>query len=190
MKKYKAFIISLCMVSCLFSQNMIRVFDENKKPNYMINKDGSYNSYLFIDTLYFENESVIKSRHDGHDYLFSDSSEILNVKNYNNIIKEDNVYIYEPLFIYDLCTLFNRDYFLYLLLRMPDPGSMIYPDIDYKTKHYFKMKFEKPPTGYYLCLVKGYIYNYLTYIKSADVYNHPIKFPDNKAFYKLLIPFW
>ena len=73
---------------------------------------------------------------------------------------------------------------------MPDPGSLIYPDIDYKTKHYRKMKFEKKPKGYYLCLVKGYIYNYLTYIKSSDVYNHPIKFPDDKAFYKLLIPFW
>ena len=52
------------------------------------------------------------------------------------------------------------------------------------------MKFEKKPTGYYLCLVKGSIFNYMTYIKSADVYNHPIKYPDDNAFYKLLIPFW
>ena len=59
----------------------------------MINKDGSYNAYLFIDTLHFENEGVIISRHDGHYYLFSDSSEIRNVKNYDNIIRENNVYI-------------------------------------------------------------------------------------------------
>ena len=180
----------MCITSCLFSQNKIRVFDEFKKPNCMIDKDGSYNSYLFIDTLYFKNESMIKSRHDGHNYLFSDSSEVSNIKNYNNIIRENNVYIYEPLFIYDLCTYLYSEYFLNLLLRMHDPESLIYPDIDYKTKHYFKMKFEKKPMGYYLCLVKGYIYNYLTYIKSSDVYNHPIKFPDDKAFYKLLIPFW
>ena len=190
MKKFTALIISLCIASCLFSQNKIRVFDENKKPNCMVNKDGSYNAYLFIDTLYFENESVVLSRHDGHYYLFSDSSEVSDAKNYNNIIRENNVYIYEPLFINDLCISFYSEYFLNLLLRMPDPGSLIYPDIDYKTKHYFKMKFEKKPTGYYLCLVKGYVYNYLTYIKSLDVYNHPMKFPDDNAFYKLLIPFW
>ena len=190
MKKYTALFISICIASSLFSQNKIRVFDEYKNPNCMINKDGSYNSYLLLDTLFFENESMILSRHDGHNYLFSDSSEVSNVKNYNHLIREDNVYIYEPLLIYDLCTLFNREHFLNLLLRMPDPGNLIYPEIDYKTKHYFKMKFKKKPTGYYLCLVKGYIYNYLTYTKSADVYNHPIKFPDDKAFYKLLIPFW
>ena len=88
MKKFTALIISLCIASCLFSQNKIRVFDENKKPNCMVNKDGSYNAYLFIDTLYFENESVVLSRHDGHYYLFSDSSEVSNAKNYNNIIRE------------------------------------------------------------------------------------------------------
>lgn len=168
----------------------ICVFDEFKKDNPMINKDGSYNSYLFVDTLHFENEGLILSRHDGHYYLFSDSSEIHNVKNFNNIIRENNVYIYQPDFIDYLCISFSSDYLWNLILRMHDPGSIIYPETEYKTKHYFKMKFKKKPTGYYLCLVKGSVYNYLTYVRSADVYNHPLKFPDDNAFYKLVIPYW
>lgn len=190
MKNLTAFIISLCISSYLFAQNKIGVFDEYKKDNPMINKDGSYNSYLFIDTLFFENESVLLSRHDGHYYLFSDSSEIRNVKNYNNIIRENNVYIYEPDFIGFIFLFLNSEYLFNLTLRMPDPGGKIYPEADYKTKHYFKMKFKEKPTGYYLCLVNGYIYNYLTYIKSADVYEFPLIFPDDNAFYKLVIPFW
>ena len=136
MKKLTAFILSLCIVSCLFAQNKIRVFDEFKKDNPMINKDGSYNSYLFIDTLYFENEYVLLSRHDGHYYLFSDSNETHNVKNFHNIIRENIVYIYQPDFIDYLCIYFSSDYLWNLILRMHDPGSIIYPEIEYKTKHY------------------------------------------------------
>ena len=156
----------------------------------MINKDGSYNSYIFIDTLHFENEGVILSRHDGHYYLFSDSSEIRNVKNYNNIIRENNVYIYEPDFIGYIILFFNSEYFFNVILRMPDPGGKIYPETDFKTNHYFKMKFKEKPAGYYLWLVKGDVYNHLTYVWSADVYETPLKFPDDNAFYKLVIPFW
>lgn len=190
MKKLTAFIISLCISLNLFAQNKIGIFDEYKKDNPMINKDGSYNSYLFIDTLHFENEGVILSRHDGHYYFFSDSSEIRNVKNYNNIIRENNVYIYEPDFIDHFFLFLNSEYFFNAILRMPDPGGKIYPETDYKTKHYYKMKFKEKPAGYYLCIIKGYVYNYLTYVSSADVYETPLKFPDGNAFYKLLIPFW
>ena len=52
------------------------------------------------------------------------------------------------------------------------------------------MKFKEKPAGYYLCIIKGYVYNYLTYVCSADVYETPLKFPDDNAFYKLVIPFW
>ena len=190
MKKLIALIISLCISSYLFAQNKIGVFDEYKKDNPMINKDGSYNSYLFIDTLHFENEGVILSRHDGHYYLFCDSSEIRKVKNYNNIIRENNVYIYEPDFIGYFFLFLNSEYFYNVILRMPDPGGKIYPETDYKTKHYFIKKFIEKPAGYYLCLVKGNVYNHLTYVRSADVYETPLKFPDDNAFYKLVIPFW
>ena len=100
------------------------------------------------------------------------------------------MYIYEPDFIGYIFLFLNSDYFFNVILRMPDPEGKIYPETDYKTKHYFKMKFKEKPTGYYLCLVNGYIYNYLTYITSADVYNFPLKFPDDNAFYKLVIPYW
>ncbi len=190
MKKLTAFIISLCISSYLFAQNRIGVFDEYRKDNPMINKDGSYNFYPFIDTLYFENESVLLSRHDGHYYLFSDSSEIRNVKNYNNIIRENNVYIYEPDFIFYITLFCNSYYFFNVIPRMSDPGGKIYPETDYKTKHYYKMKFKEKPAGYYLSLVKGDVYNDLTYVRSFDIYETPLKFPYDNAFYKLVTPFW
>ena len=96
------------------AQKNIQTF-KNVESNIMINKDGSYNAYLFIDTLHFENEGVILSRHDGHYYLFSDSSEIRNVKNYNNIIRENNVYIYQPDFIDYLTKSFNSEYLFNLI---------------------------------------------------------------------------
>ena len=189
MKKIAALFISLCITSCLFAQKNIHTF-KNVESNIMINKDGSYNAYLFIDTLHFENEGVILSRHDGHMYLVSDSCEISEIKNIKKIIGKDNVYIYEPDFISFLTLCLDNNYFMNVILKMPDPGNLIYPTTDYKTNNYSKMKFKKKPTGYYLCLVNGYIYNYLTYITSADVYNFPLKFPDDNAFYKLVIPYW
>lgn len=190
MKQIIAIMVSLCISSFAYSQKKIHVFDEYKKDNPMINQDGSNNFYLFIDTLHFENEGVILNRHDDHEYLFSDSSEIHNVKNFNKIIRENNVYIYEPDLLIYLTYYFNSQYFLNLILRMYNPESLGYPKIDYKTKHYYKMKFKEKPAGYYLCLVKGSIYNYLTYIRSADVYDKPLKFPDENAFYKLVFPYW
>ena len=63
------------------------------------------------------------------------------------------------------------------------------------TNHFFdlfypELRFIEKPAGYYLCLVKGNVYNHLTYVRSADVYETPLKFPDDNAFYKLVIPFW
>ena len=95
MKKLTIMFIFLSIASCLFAQKNIHTF-KNVESNIMINKDGSYNAYLFIDTLHFENEGVILSRHDGHMYLISDGSEISKIKNIKKIIGKDDVYIYEP----------------------------------------------------------------------------------------------
>ena len=61
---------------------------------------------------------------------------------------------------------------------------------DYITDNFIRRKFVKKPTGYDLCVVKGYVYNYLTYKRSADIYSYPLIFPDDNAFYKIVIPYW
>ncbi len=187
MKRIIAILIFFSITSYSFSQ-IFRF--EYPDRNIMINKDGSYNSYLFIDTLHFENEGVIRSRHDGHEYLFSDSCDIKEVKDYRNIIQENNVYIYQPNYFDFLIPEFNRDYFLNVILRKLSDDYLIMLQNDYITDNFIRRKFVKKPTGYYLCVVKGYVYNYLTYKRSADIYSYPLIFPDDNAFYKIVIPYW
>ena len=187
MKRLIVLFFSLCIA--LYSSSQIFRF-EYPDRYILVNKDGSFNSYLFIDTLHFENEGVILSRHDGHEYLFSDSCDIHKVKDYRNIIQENNVYIYQPNYFDFLISELDTNYFVNVILDKLSDDYLIKLQNDYKTKDFIRRRFLEKPSGYYLCIVKGYVYNYLTYMISADIYHHPLTFPDENAFYKIVIPYW
>ncbi len=190
MKQLITIIISLFVTSYSFSQN--------QEKNVMINDDGSFNAYLFVDTLYFDKEAVILSRNDGHLYLLSDSCMLDKLKKTDKIMCMENTYLFEQNlsdFIDYVVTELDLSYLLKLQLDSNDNHFYI----DKKTKCYYQMKYKngEKPRGYYLFFIKGKIYNYLSYERnivcydsSVDCSAKPVYFPDENAYYKLAIPFW
>ncbi len=133
MKQLITIIISLFVTSYSFSQN--------QEKNVMINDDGSFNAYLFVDTLYFDKEAVILSRNDGHLYLLSDSCMLDKLKKTDKIMCMENTYLFEQNlsdFIDYVVTELDLSYLLKLQLDSNDNHFYI----DKKTKCYYQMKYK------------------------------------------------
>ncbi len=172
----------------LLSFSILTAISQNKEK-VMINKDGSFNAYFFVDTLYFDKEAVILSRNDGHLYLLSDSCMLDNLKKTDKIMCMENTYLLHRSlwdFIGYIITELDTSY----LLKLSLDERTYHLTVSKKSKSYFRMKYDTKPKGYYLFLIKGKTYNYITYERSIDVFSGPVYFPDENAYYKLAIPFW
>lgn len=185
------------VIILLLSLSSLTAVSQNT-DHVMINKDGSFNAYFFIDTLYFDKEVVILSQSDGHLYLLSDSCMLNKLEKTDKIMCFENTYLFEQNladFIDYVVMELNPSYLLKLQLDCQKNHLSIINN----TKWYYQMRYKKgeKPKGYYLFFIKGKIYNYLTYEQSIVCYDKsigcsskPVYFPDENAYYKLAIPIW
>ena len=50
--------------------------------------------------------------------------------------------------------------------------------------------YSSQPVGFLLILMTGYAYNFMTYEAVCDGKKRPLDFPDNNAYYSVLVPIW
>ena len=151
------------------------------------NTDGSQNAY-FIDTLHIDSLVIVRSKKNGHFFAFKHP-----VKLKGKIWNSPEVYLYEDdeyfdgWYFKDLpenaipndiigTSLNGGEMFKYI----HTPNSMAYQVVSNK----------RTPQYYWLVLIRGDAYNFLTVRSVFDNGRKVIKFRDEKAYYKLLIPVW
>lgn len=177
----RVFIISL-MLFCT-----LNAMGQDCNGELFLNADGSQNVY-FIDTLHIENLVIVRSKKNGHYFSIKENAKLK-----GNIWNDPETYLYE-----------ENDYFGgWIFTNMPDDAipKALYRESREGVEPY---KFEPSskampyqivtnsgtPKCYWLVLIRGDAYNYLTVRSVIDGGRKRIKFKDEKAYYKLLIPIW
>lgn len=178
MRKIVLLYTIICSIACM---------GQDCNGELFINEDGSQNAY-FIDTLHIDSLVIVESKKNGQYFAIKEPMKI-SLK--GNIWNHPETY------------LFNFDLFGVWELKN-QPTSAI-PDAVYGTcfnngiryefqpsynKTYMFVKNHQKPRYYWLVMIRGDAYNYLTARSVLDGGCKVIKFKDEKAYYKLLIPVW
>ena len=177
MKNLIIFLLLICPLNCMGQDNNGKSF---------FNTDGSHNAY-FVDTLHIDSLVIIRSEENGHYFAIKPP---INIKLKGNIWNKSEVYLYDfhP---------FDKWYFSSIPLGLNTIPNDIYSSV-YRalspsesilnSNSYQIYTFTPSPKYYWLIMIRGDAYNYLTAIDILDSGCEPIKFKDMKAYYKLLIP--
>lgn len=169
----------ICSITCVGQDCNGRKF---------FNADGSQNTY-FIDTIRIDSLVIVRSKKNGQYFAIK---KPMKIKLKGKIWNSPDTYLY------------NSNIFLvWCLTNMP---TSVIPDAVYgttfnngirykldslpKTKSYMVVKNNQQPKYYWLVMIRGDAYNYLTVLSILDGGCKVIKFKDEKAYYKLLIPIW
>ena len=155
------------------------------------NTDGSKTVYL-VDSLYLNPSeyTLVQSESNWHTFLLPDSiyknKRRLTLK---FILNSSDCYIvHKSMWFFtnrnpDAIQIFKEDYYY-------SPPTIALPfDGNEKKGDFQTVKFEYPPTYYRLFLIRGDVFNIGTSKTQPPIYL-PIRFPNEKSFYKLLIPVW
>ena len=154
------------------------------------NADGSQNAY-FIDTLHIDSLVIVKSNKNEHFFAIKNSFK---KKLKGNIWESPNVFLYDTdcFACWDLADMpidaipnaINRT-----SLSLNGEVEIEYV-ISSKSKSYKIVSNRQSPKYYWLVMIRGDAYNYLTARCVLDGGYKVIKFKDEKAYYKLIIPIW
>ena len=169
----------ICSITCMGQDCNGRKF---------FNADGSQNAY-FIDTIRIDSLVIVRSNKNGQ-YFAIKEPEKISLK--RNIWNSPETYLYNTEIFGGWC-----------FTNMPISAV---PDAVYETgfnngeKYKLKPLYNKSsymvvtnyqqPKYYWLVMIRGDAYNYLTVLSVLDGGCKTIKFKDEKAYYKLLIPIW
>ena len=180
MKFLFVFLTIICTLYCKGEDNHGTMF---------YNADGTQNAY-FIEKLHIDSIVVVMSEKNGHLFAIRNTSpKSLKGKVWNS----SNVYLYN-----------NTDYFWgWILKDMPitaipneilgtclNGGVTIEFSPPSKSMSYQIVSNLQTPRYYWLIHIRGDAYNFLTVRNVWDSGRKEIKFKDEKAYYKLLIPVW
>ena len=178
MKVLFIFLTIMCTLYCKGEDNHGTMF---------YNDDGSQNAY-FIDTIHIDSLTIVISTKNGHIFAIRNPSP-KSLK--GHIWDLPNTYIYE-----------EENYFGgWYFKDMPDK---VIPNDLYRGNNVEPYEFNKssnaisyqiisnirPAKYYWLVLIRGDAYNYITVRSVFDNNRKVIKFKDEKAYYKMLIPVW
>lgn len=179
MKTLITILMTICAINCMGQDNQGTMF---------FNADGSQNAY-FIDTLHIDSLVIVRSKKNGHFFATRSSSRIS---------LKGNIWNLPETYLYDDVGHFAGWWFK----NMPDS---VLPDdiyeskinnvvIEYSPSSDFKsyqiVCNSGTPKYYWLVMIRGDAYNYLTVRSIIDGGRKFVKFKDDKAYYKLLVPIW
>ena len=175
MKNLIIFLLLICPLNCMGQDNNGESF---------FNTDGSHNAY-FVDTLHIDSLVIIRSEENGHYFAIKPP---INIKLKGNIWNKSEVYLYrfDP---------FDKWYLSSIPLAINtipndiySSGSLSESESILNSNSYQIYTFTPSPKYYWLIMIRGDAYNYLTALSIFDTNHKPIRFKDMKAYYKLLIP--
>lgn len=169
----------VCTLNCMAQDNHGTMF---------FNGDGSQNAY-FIDTLHIDSLVIVRSKKNGHFFAI------------RNLAKEElkgKIWNSPGTFLYDDVGHFGGWYFKDLPEKalpneiydsaLNDVVIKYHPSSN--TTPYEIVSNSGTPKYYWLVLIRGDAFNYLTVRCVFDNGRKLIKFKNEKAYYKLLIPIW
>ena len=172
-------VMLLCTVVCMGQDNHGEQF---------FNADGSQNAY-FIDTLHIDSLIVVRSKKNGHFFALRNLSE---KKLKGNILNSSDTYLY-----------YAESFYGWWLTNMPDDfipdaiwGTNLNGGVAIQYIHsslsgqYQIVSNLQKPKYYWLVMIRGDAYNYLTVRCVLDGDRKLLKFKDEKAYYKVLMPVW
>ena len=179
MRIHTIFILLFCFLDCMGQDNHGTKF---------YNADGSQNAY-FIDTVRIDSLTIVKSKKNGQFFAIRNPSP-KNLK--GNIWDSPETFLYGDAGNFDC----------WYLEDMPE--SALPKDLDHSWLNDVKIEYypsltsmdykivsnSGTPKYYWLVLIRGDAYNYLTSRCVMDGDFEVIKFKNEKAYYKLLIPIW
>ena len=153
------------------------------------NTDGSQNAY-FIDTLHIDSLVIVRSKKNGHFFA---------IRNLAGKSLKGKIWNHPDTYLYDNC----EPFYSWLLKDLPEnviPNSIWGTSLNNgKIIKYFQSSDSMPyqivtnhqvPKYYWFVMIRGDAYNFLTVRNVFDNGRKVIKFRDEKAYYKLLIPVW
>ena len=151
------------------------------------NADGTQNAY-FIDTVRIDSLTIVRSKKNGQFFAIRNPSP---KKLKGNIWDSPETYLYD-INIFDSWTLADMP-----IDTIPNDiwgAKYNYVDIkdfpSFTSTKYMIVCYRGTPKYYWLVLIRGDAYNYLTARCVLDGDCKVIKFKNEKAYYKLLIPIW
>lgn len=179
MKALFIFLTVMCTLYCKGEDNHGTMF---------YNDDGSQNAY-FIDTLHIDSLTIVQSKKNGHFFAIRNPSEIRLEGNIWNM-PETYLYDYDPFNSWYLTNM-PYDAVPYAIGASNLKRGVLYEKaLQTHTKSYLIMCQSIIPSYYWLVLIRGDAYNALTVRNVLDSGCKEIKFKDEKAYYKMLIPVW
>ncbi len=179
MKALFIFLTIMCTLYCKGEDNHGTMF---------YNDDGSQNAY-FIDTIHIDSLTIVRSTKNGHFFAIKNpSSESLKGKIWNS----SNVFLYNTECFGSWCLRDMPDTVIPNEIHETRLNGGVQLDFfpSYKSNPYQIVNNYQKPQYYWLVLIRGDAYNFLTVRDVWDSGCKEIKFKDEKAYYKMLIPVW
>lgn len=178
-------LVTIWMVTCTLNG-----MGQDNQGTMFLNVDGSQNAY-FIDTLHIDRDSlvIVRSKKNGHFFA---------IRNYSENSLKGDIWNYPETYLYDdlghfVCWQFSN----MLDGVLPDDvydSKLNDVTIEYspssKSKRYQIVCNSGTPKYYRLVMIRGDAYNYLTVRCVLDGGRKIVKFKNDKAYYKLLMPIW
>jgi hypothetical protein len=151
------------------------------------NPDGSQNGY-FIDTLHVDSILIVQSVKNKHFYAVIKPSKI---KLKGKIWEKPETYLFDYSDPLSGWVFYGMSILEELPNDMGDEQDYLHPiDSPLNTEQYKVVMNVIKPKYYWLVMIRGDAYNFLTVYTVLDGSCKPIKFKDPKAYYKLLVPVW
>jgi len=179
MKTLITILITICAINCMGQDNHGTMF---------FNADGSQNAY-FIDTLHIDSLVIVRSKKNGHFFA---------TRNFTKKSLKGNIWNLPETYLYDDVGHFGGWWFT----NMPDsvlPDDIYESNLNNDVIKYSPSSDFNPyqivcnsgsPKYYWLVMIRGDAYNYLTVRSILDGGRKIVKFKNDKAYYKLLMPIW
>ena len=179
MRKIVLLYTIICSIACMGQDNRGTKF---------YNVDGSQNAY-FIDTLHIDSLVIVKSKKNGQYFA---------IKEPMKISLKGNIWNHPETYLYDYYPFGGWWFSNMPMSAIPREieecrlkrGSLYAIESPLNTTSYQIVKHSRMPKYYWLVMIRGDAYNYLTARSVLDGGCKVIKFKDEKAYYKLLIPVW
>ncbi len=175
-------------IICIMISYVFICMGQDNNGEMFFNADGSQNAY-FIDTLHIDSLVIVRSKKNGHFFAIRNpNKKSLKGKIWNL----SNVYLYNTECFGSWCL---RDM---PVTAIPDEiygtslnGGVLfdyYPSSE--STSYQIVNNYQTPKYYWLVMIRGDAYNFLTVRSVFDSGCKVISFKNEKAYYKLLIPIW
>jgi len=193
--KLKKIITSIIFILCIFTLSSNIYGDQTPKfYNHYKNVNGTYNWYL-IDTLNIKDYILV--RDDSYrEYLISSEIKVDSLTKIN-LINDSNSFIV-------LRSLIDWWHFIYMNLgEFEEKFEKFIPENSYlwekeivvesnkNCPNYTILKYNKPPKFFMFFLMTGKAFNFIYFYNVCDgSLDKPYEFPDENAYYKVLMPVW